>query len=383
MMKAHYTAHMCWAWLVEEALAENFSAERCTTYKTLPSMSSLQSKEARSHAGYALWRVEVEGRAAWCTSRCFEHLDAKDALFAELQEQQADYCMPPTTLLRWDCCATEAEDNIDKFINTHGTVMLKGALGAGGFGLYLVSTAQDCLAVMSAHAARARETEGFLAKLERDYGGTVPHWSLQAKLSPVLVGAAGRKSQVRAYVCCLEKERGGTLFIYETLEVRLPIWSEAEGGQGIVSLHEQEMLDYEANICRGSGARAYNSGRQKRDTERMLLCECSELNGAQEAVISCLEAALGALRRGIFSRITAPCTSRLAIVGVDLLISRDPSTSLLTAHILEVNNNPAMPDPLKHKMSALYRQHLVDYCTRQITLGLTGGESHQGFRPCP
>lgn len=403
-----FTSHVCWGWVVQEAverLSPSSPPAKCASYRSLPSVAQLSKAAARSRAGYALWRVELRGSVAWCTSTCLEHLDAKDALLTALQEDEhARHCMPPTLLLAWndeDAVATEA------FISTHGTVMLKAALGAGGFGLYLVSTARDCHAVMAAHAAKARATEGFLAKILLDYG-SVPRWSLQAKLSPVLV--AGRKSQARAYVCCLEQgvapkqeqdskyqtsDVKGLLFIYETLEIRLPLWrsswSEANGEQEqespAVKLgpHEKEMYDYEEEICAGCEARAYNSGRIKRDTERLLLTECPDLqHGAQEAVMFCLEAALGALRRGILARISDPCPGRLAVAGVDLLISRDPITNELVAHILELNNNPAMPDPLKHKMTSLYRQHLVDFCHLQIALGLSGGRGdHTGFVKVP
>ena len=355
-------------------------------------MACLAMAEARLHSGYALFRVESGHQSVWCTSKCLEFLDAKDSLYAALVAGGAANAMPPTLILDWDCAQSRAAD-IDEFIaGQQGVVILKAALGAGGFGLYLVTTAQDCLSVIIAHASKARDVEGFLDKLKRDYAGTVPCWSLQARLSPVRVSQ--RKSQARVYVIFLECAgvAGGQLFLYETVEIRLPVWCvEDPGAQPTQS---DDLVQYEQAICAGSDARAYNTGRVKRDTERLLLSECPELQGAQEIVLACLVRALGALGGVILTRCLQQQTAasadtsqaakcppyhRMAVVGADVLISRDASGAL-QAHILEFNNNPAIPDPEKHKMSVLYRQHLVEYCRGQITLGLSGGKSRKGFR---
>jgi len=47
----------------------------------------------------------------------------------------------------------------------------------------------------------------------------------------------------------------------------------------------------------------------------------------------------------------------VAVAGVDLVVSHE--NDQLNAHIVEVNNNPAMPSPQKHNMTAKYREHLV------------------------
>jgi len=54
-------------------------------------------------------------------------------------------------------------------------------------------------------------------------------------------------------------------------------------------------------------------------------------------------------------------SASVAVAGVDLVVSRNSNKEheLLSAHIVEVNNNPAMPSPRKHSMSVKYKQHLA------------------------
>ena len=65
---------------------------------------------------------------------------------------------------------------------------------------------------------------------------------------------------------------------------------------------------------------------------------------------------------------------QLALIGIDLLITKNEQGAF-DARILEVNNNPAMPSPSKHKMSSHYREHLVAFIGDLIELGMCGGSS--------
>lgn len=366
-----YTAHHNWAWIVALGLAdlgaeakaaiaasssrkqeaqtkaeEGRTVTRCSRARDLPS-------QQQGRPAYALFRVESGSeaeRGVWCTSTALEFLDAKDALYEHLPAE----AMPDTLLLDWDCISDDG--SIEKFLLTHDKVLLKAALGSGGSGLYFVDSCEAVLAVLKGHAARAQREDGFLDKLRLDNGGRVPRWSLQTLLTPVLVG--GRKSQVRAYIVFIEDDDQPHCYFYSCFEVRLPNW-EAE----IATADYTTMDDYEREVCGGSDAVPYNRGRIKADTERLLLSECAELTGAQEAIEKTLTSAFRVLRSELTTRkgISNSAYVKVAVVGVDLLLEHcggGAEDSSLVASILEVNNNPAMANPLKHRMSLLYKEHL-------------------------
>lgn len=374
-----YTVHHCWSWVVAEALSRIAAGARvtkCSRWKELPSVGAQSS--AAAEPSYALFRVERGRLSVWCVSRAFESLDAKDAL----QRRVPADAMPPTLLLPWDASGTASTvEAVQAFMDERqGRVLLKAALGSGGHGLYFVSDAADVLKVIKAHAALAEARDGFLDGLRAQYGGEVPMWSLQALLQPALV--SGRRSQVRMYVVFVESL--GCCFFHPHAEVRLPFWEgtdedEARGGL--------ELDAYEQGVCVGSRAVPYNHGRVKRETERLMLSECPELSGSENALCACLRRAFSALSPELqLSVVSSPAEAeavvsreRVAVIGADLLVQRSESSGqnliMFQAHLLEVNNNPAIPQPDKHRMSPAYRAHLVSFCAALVELGLSGGRA--------
>jgi len=365
----YYTTHHNWAWVVALGLGQlgdstKRAVTKCSRARDLPS-------QQHGRPEYALFRVERESgteavRGVWCTSKALEFLDAKDALYEHLPPET----MPETILLDWDCTCDDG--NIKSFLQRHSNkVLLKAALGSGGSGLYFVDSCEDVLAVMQGHAARAQREEGFLDKLRLENGGRVPKWSLQALLQPVLV--SWRKSQVRAYIVFIEGDDDDEphCYFYSSFEVRLPNW-EAE----TATAAHTAMDDYESEVCGGGGAVPYNRGRIKADTERLLVSECAELSGAQEAIEKTITAAFSSLRPALVRRKgdSNRAYVKVAVIGADLLLEQrccpGDSSSLLVAKILEVNNNPAMANPEKHRMSLLYKEHLVTFFHGLVELSM-------------
>ena len=193
----YYTAHHNWAWVLVEAIKQisgemKESSESlvhlCESIKELPSQKTPPVMKTRIK--YALFRVELiknssrnsithrnmasESASVWATSSAFAFLDAKDALYRELQHHNYGFLMPKTTLLNWDI------NNVDQVCKLPTVpALLKAALGSGGFGLYFVYSESDVLAIIKAHADRAKTFPGFLDSLSRDHGN-VPSWSLQS-----------------------------------------------------------------------------------------------------------------------------------------------------------------------------------------------------------
>lgn len=368
--KVHYTTHHCWSWILKEAV-ETISSDcvKCSRWRELPSV--VNGEYSKGLTAYALFRVEFGCRGVWCTSKVFEFLDAKDALYARLQQ-----AMPDTLLLKWDCFESsfDIEEEIKGFIlrNT-GQVILKAALGSGGHGIYFVGCdPRDTLSVIRGHACKALATEGFMDKLSSQYQGEIPRWSLQALLNPVLVGSPGRRSQVRVYVVFLESVR--RCYYYHTVEVRLPQW---ESSNELVELD----AEYEQQVCQGGNAVPYNKGRVKSDTERYLLHEIPEVQRAAGVIHDSVRSAFVSLQDALQSRChdrgsdNIPAGRELvAVIGADLLVVRNEDREEgFCSYILEANNNPAMANPSKHKMSTLYRQHCIDFCHDLLRLGLTEG----------
>ena len=65
--------------------------------------------------------------------------------------------------------------------------------------------------------------------------------------------------------------------------------------------------------------------------------------------------------------------NRLAVIGIDILLAEIGGKEVFKAFLLEVNNNPALPQPDKHKMSESYRALNVSLCRDMALLGLEGG----------
>ena len=376
--RVSYTSHHCWSWVVTEAVKKRSSdAVKVPRWRELPSVTSeeVAAVKASGVSPYALFRVEEEIQngeidGVWCTSTVFDAFDAKDALYMRAPAG----VMPDTLLLPCDATSSHPPGTdrlIDAFLSKHGgRVLLKAALGSGGNGIYFVSSSADVLAVLRGHAAAANEVDGFHEKLRALYEGRVPLWSLQERLQPVLVGG-GRKSQVRMY--CVFLKRARLCYLYRDAEVRLPQWNDGE--EAVVA--DNCMEEYEVRVCGGGGAVPYNRGRIKRDTERLLLSECPELKGAESSLRDCMVKTMTGLMPHILqtadtSEAPKPGREQVAVLGADLVVVR-AATGEFLARLLEVNNNPAMPQPDLHRMSISYRAHLVAFVEALLELGFAAG----------
>ena len=405
-----YTVHHCWQALFEESLlrwesARYVSRRKVQHCRDLPSSYILKEKKQQ----YALFRVEAldlesgNHRSTHASSKVFEYLDPKDATYRE-----APSSLPPTMLIAWDATANDEDvlNKIEQFINSYGNgvgsidmatippdvrkiskrsrLLLKAALGAGGFGLYFISNAKDCLDVIQGHRDFANKQDGFIDRLRRDYG-EVPKWSLQALVHPVQVLYDGelRKSQVRAYACAVNDK----VFLYNLHEVRLPIWAKATASESDdhASTRVKDM-EVENELCGTSNAIPYNQGRLKVETMRLMLSECKELSTADRDIHACakrfiescagLHSRLQTMRKtGDFVANINPSEnwthSSMGILGIDLIVSyKDSSRTAFDVFVLEANCNPALPQPSKHLMSEAYRSHICKLCENMVNLGL-------------
>ena len=427
----YYNVHHNWEWVLYEALSSDkfnwnalniksaitsSSRHHCKRLRELPSQKSNNPNEKPT---YSLLRVEINSLSVWATSTAFTRLDSKDYLYCELTKYQTSHTMPLTSLIDYDI--TNA-DNIPDI--PHLPCYLKAACGSGGFGIYKVSNKPDILSIIQYHAKKAQEHKGFIDSLLQQYHGSIPQWSLQAFIPSVKVND-NRRCQVRAYVVYCNSK----LYLYNTLEVRLPYWNETalsnETDETAPSETDARKLvyDYELACCAGTTCIPYNKHRLKECTERYLLCELSEISHTDSIVKACVIEAMTALKPSILEtdkghnydqspNLTPTSSNRstLAICGIDVILyydslntRTDTSTQHLTdntnitdihastssgnsnspsgnsstpsgtynikAKILELNNNPAITHPNKH-MSILYRQHLIDFVGNIVELGL-------------
>eukprot|EP01032_Pedospumella_encystans_P008761 gene8761-10364_t len=186
--------------------------------------------------------------------------------------------------------------------------------------------------------------------------------------------------------------------------------------------------ELENEYCGTGHGRPYNEFRNKGSTERYVLSELTELNGSEKAIEACMRKLFTALKPVVVSRqrkmhptneamnnnndgcsgagaagaakkdlghvfdweeITLASKtafqptdtentknnsvlSEVAIVGVDLVLQQDTLTQDFSARIVEINNNPAMPAAEGKHMSALYKQHLVNFVASTIQLAVYG-----------
>lgn len=373
-LELHYTSHRNWSWVVESVLGD-----ACWEFGTPKQLHSFSRQMPSRAAGirvkpqYALFRVDLVYSSpdnsiysAWATSQAMEFLDPKDALYRYLSSRGRSDVMPPTLLVPWDCTTLHQLEIPEVLIPRIGKpVMLKAALGSGGYGLYFIEDIADILPIARNHAVKAGSVDNFIENLRRDYG-CVPCWSLQY-LVPSIKLNDGRKCQFRSYVVVA----GCEMYMYGNIEARIVCWDASVVSQ------DRLRTDEEA-FCAGSTARPYNHGRLKANTERILIDEIAELKAGQEALSECTFKAFRALRPDIESRmeeiVNLDSTScRLAVAGVDLLLTSD-----YKAYIVEINNNPAMPGETK-KMSRAYRKHLKDLVSDIVKLGLSGSPNHTKF----
>jgi hypothetical protein len=236
----------------------------------------------------------------------------------------------------------------------------------------------------------------------------------------------GKRCQIRVYVVSC----GSQMYMYETFESRIPSWdvdlddaltsssstftsshmnaadtpsSESEINDINVETEEKILTieEFERYCCEGTNARPYNKDRNKSVTDRFVFDELEELLIGKEIVQTCVHDAMIALKIPILNQIKGhsdvikndECLhnndkfyskhSEMAIAGIDLMLEvpsgQQNDSPVLTAYILEINNNPAMAGESK-RMSELYKEHLIDFAKNLIQLGLSFGTEHSGFQ---
>ena len=353
------------------ALASFGDATKLSQMKLLPSQ-----KTCKIPRSYALFRAEVThnerlSSIAWCTSTTFGFLDPKDSLYYYLRCAGAGHCMPVTQLIPWD----GSGDDIN--IPPNSKMLLKAALGSGGDSLYFVTSAEQVLHVMQSHAAKAQNTPDFNDTLASLYG-KVPSWSLQELLTSYLPNMQ-QKCQIRAYVVTV----GQHLYLYKSYEVRFPLWKEEDP-----NAPKTPYVSADLEFCGDSGAVPYNANRSKASTERYELSEvCSDAT-ISTSITDTMRCAFTALREPIHEKMESDMRQKqadwgidfepdpvlLAVGGVDLLLDNNRQPK-----IVEINNNPAMPQQHKH-MSEKYRMHLVNMVRGIVNLGISTSQFEEyGF----
>ncbi len=408
-LQLHFTAHHNWAWMIRKAFSRiskvlDVTIVECHSFKAMPSAK----QEPDLRAQYSLFRLDVVTDAGYIetrvrvTSSSLSYMDPKDILFRELREVGGEQYMPPTVLIPSEC---NIHDLSFRFPSV--PALLKAPLGSGGFGLYFVYNKLDIAELMKHHRERALNDEKTMKSVMSTfeaYENNPLCWSLQQLINPIrctlpapLPGVYDdisidsicymRRSQVRAYVVECE----GELYLYDNFEVRFPLWNIDLDK----TLQEERTLyehlteeryaprnnlwaDEVENECCGVGhGRPYNEQRNKKYTDRFLVREISELMPCQDVVKRCVVNAISLLKSRILDYRRRHNSNQkrdlsLAILGVDLLVSRNKETGNYDAYIVEANNNPAMPADGK-RMSSVYHDHLVEFGVSLVALAL----SHQ------
>jgi len=359
-------------------------------HKKMNSLPSCQyNKEKPS---YSLFRIDVTTStnamilSTWITSRCLEFLDAKDHLykFIELGNKTGKRCMPSTILLPFDT------NDIDDICLPSTPCLLKASLGSGGFGIYFVQDKSDVVSIMKWHRSKAEQTPGFIDSLNADFG-RVPLWSLQEYVKTIRVN--NRRCQIRVYVVVCEDH----CYYYQTHEVRMPMWdcdlddelSDSKTTTNDSSNDTGELFLYDKECCLGTNARPYNKDRNKKETLRFITSEIDEISSSRTAVNDCITRAFNALKPFIQNQINEQhnndnstntnTRNRIAISGVDLVISKkQDNDNEYEALIVELNNNPSCVD-VKKKMSDAFNLHLKQLLSDIIILGLSSGKIQKNF----
>jgi hypothetical protein len=388
----YYTVHLNWEWVFERALGElGLCTERAACSRELPSHI-----RGESTYGYALFRLECGLVGMEATSQIFCDVDRKDSLYRHIvssthtSNEGTNTIMPETILLTWDAKNCPELPSVP--------CLLKSSIGSGGWGIYVVHTPSDVNAIIKASAISARSTSGFLQGLKRTYG-SIPDWCLQRLINSVRVKGnckdddnfmkkKKRKPQIRAYLFYCD----GKMFLYDSFEVRLPVWEEGETdkeGEGNIDSTLDSEMKLELSFCANTNAVPYNYGRNKAKTERLVLDEISELNIAP--IKTKIVEVMTRLGRVICDNHVNLLTNQAleqkqnngsgslvecAIAGVDLMIDTSSDGGIYTPHIVELNNNPAMPKADK-LMSEKYRQHLVGFMSDIVCLGMNISQTKQ------
>jgi hypothetical protein len=378
--------------------------------------------------------------STWATSLAFAFLDPKDALYRELRNNDAGHLMPPTTLLKWDVTDVEEIGEMPSFpailkaaLGSGGfglyfvngkedvlSIIKAHAMRARTFDGFLESLKKDyggevpywsLQSLVNSYRVCGDKSTSDSSKYEDDSNENPENQK-------------GKRCQIRVYVVSC----GSQMYMYKTFESRMPSWDVdldnvlTSSSSTFTSRHmnatdtpsseindtnveiEEKILtieEFERYCCEGTDARPYNKDRNKSVTDRYVFDEIKELLIGKEIVRTCVHDAMIALKMPILNQIKGhsdiitsdeylhnndkfPCKhSEMAIAGIDLMLEvplgHQNGSPVLTAFILEINNNPAMAGESK-RMSKLYKEHLIDFAKNLIQLGLSFGSEHTGFQ---
>jgi hypothetical protein len=315
--------------------------------------------------------------------------------------------LPKTILIPWDVLDHHSDEKptiyslVAEFPSS--PALLKAPMGSGGFGIYFVYHIDDVIEVLRNHRLRAEKDSTFMASINHQYSKEDIQlcWSLQELVQPIRcflprnsylssdLDLVEHKTQVRAYVVALD----GNLFLYRELETRCPLWdidldltlttenelNSRRSHSGDRPVRSQGWSDSVEEECCGKGhARPYNEQRNKRLTKRYLLRELPELVPSIHCVLSNVQVCMATLRPLLLEEAGQEAKT-LGIIGIDLLVSHGSKSSDYEVKLVEVNNNPAMPQE-DRSMSSAYRQHLATLQKSLIALSLTSDGSYEGSR---
>ena len=417
----HYTVHHNWCDFFEASLQQQrpgmfHSTHRCKAYSDLP--SSQAATKSRKVA-YSLFRIDMLSTAdrtliasVSASLDCFRHIDSKDALYIHLREAGAQHLMPATALLSHDvasidevenslqifrdgACSSSSGDNLPD-----APLLLKAALGSGGFGIYFVNTRSDVLHVAQEHLRMAQEAgPAFLQGLRNEsFDGEVPRWSLQRYVKSLRVGDRSNRIQIRAYAAIVCSSASCVCLLYDRdFEARIPHYDvdldkELSGlrEKAGVPVREQKggedpggsadaIEALERRCCEGTSARPYNRERNKAETDRRLLCEMLDPLSSR-AVIEGVAGKCDEMLLALEPRLREYCkgsspnsgSAEMSIAAFDLMLEKNGDI-----FIVEANFCPAMPQQNK-RMSKKYREHIHKLMFSFVQLGYISSQRKEG-----
>jgi hypothetical protein len=401
----------------------------CEKFADLPSVQCAKASGDKLKAEYSIFRIDLFRSSEEMlkyedffplirgTSPVFQRTDAKDLFYykAALQfnknisttdAHRSCHYLPKTILIPWNVLEeTEGADSreiLQSFIPVFPSYpsVLKAPMGSGGFGIYFVYHIDDIIEIMKNHLLRAKNVDKFIEKIEKLYQNEEISlsWSLQEFIQPIksilpIEGGCSepQRTQVRAYIIECESQ----FFLYKDYEVRCPCWdlpleetlkeeqekySNEENRQNERIGHWDDPIEDECCGRNGYG-RPYNEKRNKKLTYRFMISELSELESTipviTKTLIDCFVDLKALLLREKqeeeelkkVSKDSSFPSVTFAVIGIDLLVSKNVMGDF-EVKIVEVNNNPAMPQEGK-LMSQLYLRHLIELQKSFVSLTLS------------
>eukprot|EP01038_Epipyxis_sp_PR26KG_P008510 gene8510-11504_t len=347
-----YTAHYNWAPIVDLAIVEFIHQLSKTNQlnETITSPSFVNSainicrqrdlpSKLTIKPIYSLFRVENTQTKVclWLCSETFGFLDAKDSLYFHLLSNNSEKCMPKTILLPWDINKSDGKNDMNNWELPSNPCLLKAALGSGGFGLYFVDNKHDIYEVIKGHQAQAMKADNFLNDLMNRYG-SIPQWSLQEIIRPVQ-----HKIRMKSY-----KDNNNEEFM--VIERNTQEVSELDGSFPIIQACVIDAMMGLKDVI--------NNNNNNQSSLSFLRNKCNE-NGYH--------------------------INTMGVAGIDLMVAKydnnnnsndDDNNTIggsmpyFKAYIIELNNNPAMPN-LSKRMSNDYKNHIIRFVNGLFHLGLS------------